>query len=66
MNRRSASTIQRRIKAKRATALYRTEFRYPSAERAAAAGATSFPVKVMPESLRALIDEALAAHKRKP
>lgn len=50
-------------KVRRATALERNEFRYPSEPRTAPAGATSFPVKATSESDRKLIDEALAARR---
>ena len=50
-------------KGKREDALGRLEFRYPSEPRAAAAGATSFPVKADDPAIRKMIDEALALRK---
>lgn len=49
-----------RATAKRDSALARNEFRYPSEPRKAAASATSFPVKAVDPTARALIDEFLA------
>lgn len=50
----------RKARAKRDLALERLEFRLPSEPRAAPTGPTSFPVKIMDESIRALIDAELA------
>lgn len=50
-------------KVRRAIALERVEFKYPSEPRKAAAGATSFPLKAEDPNLRAIIDEALARHR---
>ncbi len=55
-----AHEIERRAKAKRAGALARNELRQPSVPRVSAAGVTSAPVKAQDESIRAMIDEALA------
>ena len=59
MNRRNASQTSRLAKAKRQQALDRVELRSKSAERIPADSPTSFPVKAIPESLRAMIDAAL-------
>ena len=52
-----AKEILKIAKAKRASALERTEFRYPSEARVSAAGATSFPVKAIDDETARLIAE---------
>lgn len=49
---------------RRAFALARHEFRTPSAERAPAAGVTSFSVKTRDPALQKMIAEALATRAR--
>lgn len=58
-----AAENTKRARAKRAAALARTEFRYPSDPRTAPAGATSFPIKAEDPENRRLIDKALARRK---
>ena len=58
--RRSAKDTAKIGKAKRDVALARVEFRTPSEPRLAPSGPTSFPVKARDESIRRMIDEALA------
>lgn len=59
-----ARTNQLVARERRAFALERNEFRYPSEKRTAAAGATSFPLKAEDPEVRRLIDEALARRRR--
>lgn len=56
----NGNEVMRRAKAKRDTALARTEFRYPSEARIAPSGATSAPIKAEDPETRRLINEALA------
>lgn len=56
----SASETARNAKAKRDMALERGEFRYPSALRAPAAGATSFSIKADDPETARLVAEYLA------
>lgn len=54
---------EKRAKARRAGALARNEFRYPSSPRTSPEGATSFPVKAEDPATRAAIDAFLARQK---
>lgn len=60
MNRRTANQSTRNAKAKREYALERMELRETSTPRVPAAGVTSFPVKAQDETIRRLIEAALA------
>jgi len=53
----SAGEKAKRARAKHELALERSEFRYPSQPREAAAGATSFPLKVSDPEVDRLIRE---------
>lgn len=64
MNR--ASTNLKIAKERRAVAIQRNEFRYPSVPRHAAAGATSFAIKDADPELRRLVMEYLAKREARP
>lgn len=60
----SSRENERRAKAKRQSALERTEFKYPSAPRLPAAGVTSLAIKApIDPAVRRMIDEAIARRR---